>query len=423
MADFKADIDQFLEEVIQDDKIEPEGELWGIALDDYVFVDHQHNANESDALIEKQSIETAEKDKSIHDLRIVAKKLLILSIIVFIVCSVSLVIGLLINFYTWRGLTFNSMVIFASIIGIYLGIYLDSNTLKYKIFNLKLLLSYFILCCCFCIIIFGIQIVYLILIPIRIASYTEIYTIIMIIISYIIAIFFWIIFILFYIDIIARAVLRRGRIDWMINYLKSDRSRFCYIFQRVFNFRKIFRAVRINLTKITGIKFINFNVRFEHTSMENIFIEPGLVEEKNKISVDFRTQFEKCCDGMIYILWILLRILCLLIVGYFLFPLVVLCIIWTCVIYIGYWVFKKNEIKGFGLWIIVSVIGGIFLWGFLWFGLICSVSTVNSWGFGYAMNDYYFWSWQGQCALWNDVALWYAVRLALEVIILGIGDD
>ena len=137
-----------------------------------------------------------------------------------------MIAGIVNDFYNWNGITFNIFVLIGGIIGLQSGYYYDfkhgRNAKKLQIRKLKILLLYFIICIIFSIIIFGIQIVYLILIPHR--KHNEYSTSIMIgcMIFYVFAILFWIIFVSFYIDLCARACLKRGRIDFVIIRLKND---------------------------------------------------------------------------------------------------------------------------------------------------------------------------------------------------------
>eukprot|EP01083_Nonionella_stella_P286932 976627_1 len=398
MADIQYDAEGLAQQIATDDNLELEGGLWGVNEDEKEEIDHELESKESDSLIEHH---TYEKQNIVQELGIVYRKLLITTIIIFILCLTSLIAGILDNVYTWRGITFNCLVVFGSLFGLYLGIYFDqTRTINFKIFKLKLLLFYFILCVCFCIIIFAIQLVYFVIIPLHHSSSTRASILVMVMICYFIAVLFWIVFVLFYVDIVARTCLKRGRTEWIVNYIKTEQAIFGAIFRKVLVFRKRFRSLRAFLTKITRIQLIN--------------TQSTLSDKYKDIKAGAQNRCRRCCHVMWKWTKIVVRIICILCLCYLLFPMLILCMICALFIlpgifvfgYVGHGVMHSKGV--YTVWVIVSVLGGIVTWWFLWSEVICTT-------FSY---DAMFWSWKGQCAVWYEcVTQWMCMQIFAQILL------
>eukprot|EP01084_Bolivina_argentea_P115771 205822_1 len=71
-------------------------------------------------------------------LKIIYLKLLCISVVLFSLCSLALISAIIRHFYTWRGIVFNSICIFASFLGILCGIYYDKKLSSINTKNCKL---------------------------------------------------------------------------------------------------------------------------------------------------------------------------------------------------------------------------------------------------------------------------------------------
>eukprot|EP01084_Bolivina_argentea_P024710 45998_1 len=199
------------------------------------------------------------------ELKLMYKKVLCWTFIALTFCVIALLAAIISKFYTWRGITFNSIVIVACIIGIYCGIFIDNKSTKHAINKLKVLLIYWIIVCIFVIIILVILIVYAFIMPIRYWNNIEYstFTVVTSTIFYVLGVIFWIFFVSFYIDLVSRACLKRGRIDYIILIVTAkneqdnkinDKNGWLKIYKCVIWYRIQWRKCRNVFTTCTGIR-------------------------------------------------------------------------------------------------------------------------------------------------------------------------
>ena len=219
-------------------------------------------------------------EEGIRELKIMYKKLGMFSIFVLIIAIITLIFANYTGFYSLRGIYFHIILLIFICFGIFLSFYNEQNCIKATL-KLKLLLSYFMLTFVCCILMFIGQIVYIVLIPIRKAQDGEsIYVVIMLGISLLVGSIIWLILAAFYIDVIARASLKRGRIERIVNDIKPSSMKQCCswfkIYMIIFWFRVNFRRVRIWITNFTGVKCISLNNKIhEEDKQTNVLNEPG----------------------------------------------------------------------------------------------------------------------------------------------------
>merc|ERR1711933_413016 len=98
-------------------------------------------------------------------------------------------------------------------------------------------------------------------------------------ISFVFGILFWTVFVMFYIDLCARAVLKRGRIDFVIIHLKKDANSsrlWMKFYFFVIWFRLRFRSLRKMLSRLTGIHCFRGRIKMNA-------VNPGKVHEEEKV--------------------------------------------------------------------------------------------------------------------------------------------
>eukprot|EP01084_Bolivina_argentea_P303492 523982_1 len=215
----------------------------------------------------------------LNELRIVYKKFFFCSALTWILCLIILISASVNKFYNWNGIIFNFFVVLAALFGVFISIYDDIhyNNFTTKSRKLKLLLIYFMMTMIFIFVIFIIGIVYVILTPIRASLYYN-YSNGVIVGTVFFGFFglcFWTIFVLFYVDLCARACLKRGRIDFVI--IRMNNKHWFRFYYTVILFRIKFRKLRRFLTAVTGIHCIKGKIK--GTSAAN----PGKLHEEQKV--------------------------------------------------------------------------------------------------------------------------------------------
>lgn len=371
------------------------------------------------------------------ELKLIYKKLLLSSIIILIIAILTLLGAIKTSWYNPKGIIFNILIILTAIHGIICGIYTD----KYKhliIWKLKVLLIYFIICCIISTVLFGIEFVDLILLPITNWSIASSHIVLIgHFIFFLGGIIFWIIFTFFYIDLISRACLKRARIGLIISTLNDDHATIWNkILSAIIWFRCKFRKIRRGLTTMTGINFVklrpilsikNMVNNGKENNMNNIQSDKEHEEEKikaileegdgqnmisnwncfacdndgNEKEQNQRQHYNKC--GFTHCCSVIFKTLCILVILYILLPLFLLIIIILLISIIG--VILVNIIQTIcdcdcvrfkSIYHILAMFVGFICWIYLWFMVICNDANTTS------MHDQAAWNWDAQCSMWNE---------------------
>ena len=249
---------------------------------------------------------------SFNDLKKMYRKMLTWAIIVTLLCIFGLIVAIVQDFYEWRGVVFNTIVIIACVFGICCSINYDHKSERHCIFKLKLLLIYFVIVVVLTVIIFGVFIAYSIIIPIRFNDEYETLTLIASTSMYIFCILLWLIFVCFYIDLVGRACLKRGRIDYYIlkliknnNHEINKKLVWFKLYNFVLCYRKNFRKIRKCFTRFTLIRCVFDKSKEDgknNKETEEARVIAMLQEGQRNIDYDnYNTNCgSKCCYCLLY---------------------------------------------------------------------------------------------------------------------------
>lgn len=177
-----------------------------------------------------------------YELQIIYRKLMLSSIIVFLICLISFICGLFEDSH-WLPLIFDGCIVCHLLFGVLCSLYKDYGRqyAQHQLHKLKFLLMYFIFSFMFALAIFTIQIIFLVKFSLayyfiyeddQIDVHFSIEVLVGLLCFYFVGILFWLIFVSFYIDLIARACLKRGRIGWLITKLTVHPSSVKYFQHR-----------------------------------------------------------------------------------------------------------------------------------------------------------------------------------------------
>eukprot|EP01084_Bolivina_argentea_P075146 136245_1 len=377
-----------------------------------------------------------------YELQLIYKKLLLWSIIAFIVSFSTLIGGF--YFYKLKGLILNILVLFSTFFGIFCGFYKENKQQKKALRKLKCLLIYFIICSIFIFILFLIELIYLLLLPInnRPTHNINIHLSVLIgtIIFFLGGIVFWLILVFFYIDLIARACLKRGRIGYIVKQINN--SFWFKIFALMICFRLKFRNIRRHLTHMTGINFVALKPILSMDKMVNKQLIKVCVKEHEEAKIKaileeggdtlsfidivnvvdgHRFNCFKCHNGRnnegeysIDYLMIVFRTICILIIFYVFLPLFMLIF---CVLLIsipGNIVLNMMKLicgcqcNVKSVYHIFAHFIGFLCWIYVWFWIICANPTI-----------YGNWNWNTQCNMWN-YSMFVFVRSVIKAVIAPI---
>eukprot|EP01083_Nonionella_stella_P174733 606580_1 len=257
-------------------------------------------------------------------------------------------------------------------------------------------------------------------------------------------IMFWMILVLFHIDLISRAALKRGRIGFIIsdfnkkhnaemhgfNALQNS-SFWVQIFGMIICFRCRFRNVRRGLTNITGINFVKLkpilsmdNEAKKHDANgehEEDKIK-AILEEGDAVDIVYGPRFIKGCfacnddgekegsDSNGSVCKSLFKAICLLSLLYMFLPfwLLMICVLLVSlpgsVLINVIQAICGCDCRIHSTYNISSVFVGFVLWIYLWFWVICPDATM-----------YGEWNWNAQCNMW-----YYSMFIYVRSVFKGI---
>eukprot|EP01083_Nonionella_stella_P103626 296127_1 len=193
----------------------------------------------------------------VDELHIIYKKFMLCTVLIVVLCAATFIGGIWDDFYNWNGITFNAFVVIVGLYGILIHICCaDGGYTITKRRKLKHLLIYFVIAFLCILTVFVVAMIYAVLVPLRVAQEDDYSDGIIagVAIFGVFGVVFWTIFVLFYIDICARACLKRGRIDFII--VEMDSVFWNRLYRFVIWFRLRFRTLRRVLTAMTGIHCI-----------------------------------------------------------------------------------------------------------------------------------------------------------------------
>ena len=367
-----------------------------------------------------------------YELYLNYKKLRIILSLIFLMSIGFIIGGIATGFYSFKGILTNSVFMVCVLFGIWLSIYNDNKSLEYAKIKLRLLLLYFIMSCLFIFVLLVLSIIYGILIPIR--EYNDTFNgsttvVVFFIIFYIISLICWMIFTGFYLDILARCCLKRGRINYIIYYLihkitdeysellnESVHKGFWYrIYKFVIIYRVNFRLIRWVLYNVIGFKFfisskkdgdkqnyeenkaiafINNDAGFGPGTLDNNTLKYMKIDESTcKCCITCLDiilcpfiwpckMLQACVDSkLLYYIGVGLVVAPIL---YIFLPIIVI-ITLLATLYAG----SKAGGNGAGLILVFGAIAVGAIWFTLWYLVICPEP------------DFSGTYWQVQCALWN----------------------
>eukprot|EP01083_Nonionella_stella_P178655 631744_1 len=321
------------------------------------------------------------------ELHIIYKKFILWTALIIIMSLATLIVAQHHGFYNWNGITFNSFAVLVGMYGILITLCFSENTTKLKNF-----LVYFVIALVYIVTVFVLAMIYAVLVPVHVAN-AEGYSdgiVVAVAISGAFGVILWTIFVLFYIDICARACLKRGRIDCVIVSINSVFWNRLYRF--VIWFRLRFRTLRRILTAMTGIHCIKGQERKLHEEQLALAVlgDDG-DDERYECTMGFDSEHFKRAIGLIVFAALLAPLVLYGLLVACLFH-TVKCVAHRCGVRIGDYDGALLVFGGFGAMPLIYLV-----W---WspFG-ICPQNLFNTDEFP---NE---WNWNAQCMAWDYALL------------------
>eukprot|EP01084_Bolivina_argentea_P227347 383961_1 len=199
------------------------------------------------------------------ELKIIYTKIIFVTLLVVALSAGTMIAAIIQSFYNWNGIAFNTFVVIVGLYGLLILFCLrdreEGTHFSTKKNKLKHLLIYFIISLACIFTVFIIALVYTVLLPLRVSRNDEYSGAFLAgaIISGVVGVIFWTILVSFYIDLCARACLKRGRIGFII--IEIDSRFWNGLYRFVIWFRIKFRTFRRCLTAITGMRCIKGSIK------------------------------------------------------------------------------------------------------------------------------------------------------------------